>query len=98
MFGNLWKFNDNIYGCDSDGDGYSDINDKFSTIPKWLDTDNRWRWKTQMIVFPLDDATQQMDSDGDGFGDNPIGSWMQISFLMITLNGMILTEMVMVII
>ena len=48
-------------GCpDSDGDGYSD-------------SDGTWTYGDGADVFP-NDATQWMDSDSDGYGDEPTGN------------------------
>jgi hypothetical protein len=50
-------------GCpDTDGDGYSDADDGWQASPKG-----------QADAFPKN-RVQWTDSDGDGFGDNPIGS------------------------
>ncbi|MEC7704694.1 MAG: SBBP repeat-containing protein [Candidatus Thermoplasmatota archaeon] len=63
-----------VYGCiDSDGDGVSDINDRFPNNPEiWEDTDGDGV-ENVLDSFPFD-PTQTTDSDGDGFGDNPLGS------------------------
>ena len=63
-----------VYGClDSDGDGVSDINDKFPNNPEiWYDSDGDGI-EDGMDAFPYN-PTQSVDSDGDGFGDNPMGS------------------------
>jgi len=62
------------YGCvDSDGDGVSDINDRFPNDPAvWQDTDQDGV-EDGLDAFPYN-PTQTTDSDGDGFGDNPMGS------------------------
>ena len=70
VFGNSTR---DVYGCiDSDGDGFSDLNDKFpNNSSKWLDTDNDGVEDSE-DAFPLD-SSQQTDSDKDGSGDNPVG-------------------------
>ena len=62
------------FGCvDSDGDGVSDINDRFPNDPEhWQDTDGDGV-EDGADAFPYN-PTQWSDSDGDGFGDNPMGS------------------------
>ncbi|MCH2637911.1 MAG: SBBP repeat-containing protein [Candidatus Thalassarchaeum sp.] len=62
------------YGCvDSDGDGVSDINDRFPNDPDvWQDTDQDGV-EDGLDAFPYN-PTQSTDTDGDGFGDNPMGS------------------------
>ena len=62
------------FGCiDSDGDGWSDLGDKFpynSSI--WADLDNDG-YADENDAFPTD-LTQWHDADGDGHGDNPYGT------------------------
>ena len=62
------------FGCvDSDGDGVSDINDRFPDDPEhWQDTDEDGV-EDDADAFPYN-PTQWSDTDGDGFGDNPMGS------------------------
>ncbi len=62
------------FGCaDSDGDGVSDINDRFPNDPElWEDTDEDGI-EDELDAFPYN-PTQWNDTDGDGFGDNPMGS------------------------
>ena len=63
-----------VYGClDSDGDGVSDIYDRFKNNPAlWQDTDNDGI-DDGNDSFPFN-PTQTLDFDGDGFGDNLLGS------------------------
>ncbi len=62
------------YGCvDSDGDGVSDLNDRFPNDPDvWQDTDQDGV-EDELDAFPFN-PSQTTDTDGDGFGDNPMGS------------------------
>ena len=57
-------------GCpDSDGDGYSDLNDAFpSDSTEWNDTDSDGTGD-HSDLFPAD-PNEQSDSDNDGVGDN----------------------------
>ena len=81
------------FGCtDSDGDGWSDINDWApSNKEQWVDADNDGYGDNYLYeldsnqlhvnqrgdAFP-NDATQWNDSDGDGYGDNyEDASWNQ---------------------
>ena len=58
---------------DTDGDGYSDLNDGFPNNPdQWIDTDGDL-YEDSVDAFPFD-PSQWNDSDGDGFGDNQFGS------------------------
>ena len=61
------------FGCpDSDGDGISDLNDRFVDDPtRWLDTDSDG-FSDEEDQFPFD-PSQWIDEDGDGMGDNPMG-------------------------
>ena len=76
------------FGCpDTDGDGWSDLNDMFPGNPsQWVDADgdgvgDNYTWGNVINgvrvseygdAFPSD-ITQHKDRDGDGFGDNPDG-------------------------
>jgi len=76
------------FGCpDTDGDGWSDLNDMFPGNPsQWVDADgdgygDNYSWGNVINgirvseygdAFPSD-ITQHKDRDGDGFGDNPDG-------------------------
>jgi ABC-type phosphate transport system substrate-binding protein len=76
------------YGClDTDGDGWSDLNDMFPGNPsQWVDNDgdgvgDNYTWGNVINgirvseygdAFPSD-ITQDKDRDGDGFGDNSDG-------------------------
>jgi hypothetical protein len=62
-----------VYGClDTDGDGYSDLNDGFpNDSNRWQDTDGDGV-EDSVDMFPFD-PTQFEDSDLDGMGDNPMG-------------------------
>ncbi|MDC0055822.1 hypothetical protein OAJ94_02080 [Deltaproteobacteria bacterium] len=62
-----------VYGCiDTDGDGYSDLNDGFpNDLSRWKDSD-RDGVEDSRDMFPFD-PTQSEDRDGDGMGDNPMG-------------------------
>ena len=54
-------------GCpDADGDGYSDPDPSGNNGPVWTVGDGADVW--------LNDVTQWVDSDGDGYGDNPLGT------------------------
>ena len=80
--------NQDRFGClDSDGDGWSDLNDMFVSNPsQWIDNDgdgvgDNYTWGNIINgirvseygdAFPTD-STQQKDRDGDGYGDNPDG-------------------------
>jgi hypothetical protein len=58
---------------DSDGDGISDVKDKFKNNPsEWRDSDGDG-YGDNSDVFP-DELTQWKDTDGDGYGDNPLGN------------------------
>mgnify|MGYP001181748557 CR=1 FL=1 len=61
------------YGClDTDGDGWSDLNDGFpNDKSRYADTDGDGI-EDKFDDFPYD-PTQTTDSDGDGMGDNPMG-------------------------
>ncbi|MDA0842346.1 MAG: hypothetical protein O3B67_00080 [archaeon] len=63
-----------VFGClDVDGDGYSELFDKFPTDPtQWQDSDDDGITDSEDI-FPFD-PSQTTDADGDGFGDNPRGT------------------------
>ena len=76
------------FGClDTDGDGWSDLNDVFPSNPnQWADADgdgigDNYSWASEQNgirmsesgdAFPTE-VTQHKDRDGDGFGDNPVG-------------------------
>jgi len=76
------------FGCvDTDGDGWSDLNDMFPGNPsQWVDGDgdgigDNYTWGNVINgirvsengdAFPTD-STQHKDRDGDGYGDNPDG-------------------------
>ena len=53
-----------------DGDGYADQIDAFISV--YLD-DVDGDSIPDELIYP-NDATQSLDSDGDGFGDNPLGT------------------------
>ena len=72
---------------DSDGDGWSDLNDMFVSNPsQWIDNDgdgvgDNYTWGNIINgirvseygdAFP-NEITQHKDRDGDGYGDNPEG-------------------------
>ena len=76
------------YGCvDTDGDGWSDLNDMFPANPtQWIDGDGDGfgdnyscnSFVNDICVSESGDAfpteiSQHNDRDGDGFGDNPNG-------------------------
>lgn len=63
----------NLNGCpDADGDGYSDLNDRFPYDPtNWQDSDSDGVADLN-DAFPFN-AAQSVDSDGDGYGDNRLG-------------------------
>jgi len=63
------------WGCvDSDGEGWSDLNDDFPYDPlRWLDDDGDGWDDNFEDAFPTDN-TQWNDTDGDGYGDNSSGT------------------------
>lgn len=78
------------FGCpDTDGDGWSDLNDRFPfTKSQWNDTDmdgygdNQSEFAEMVDVF-LNDSTQWNDTDLDGYGDN----WGNESWNVSRANG-----------